>query len=108
MLLGNRAAEGLRVIGMCMVVLALSGFPSGRRSRFSVPMEAMVLLIAFGERGLSAYSPLGPATGALVMIVGGGIAPGDAGATAAPDAGGGAMTPDRLARARAGLAAASG
>lgn len=73
-LLGNRAAEGLRVIGICMVVLALSGFPSGRRPRFNVPMEALVLLLAFGERGLSAYSPLGPATGALAMIVCGGIA----------------------------------
>lgn len=73
-LLGNRAAEGLRVIGICMVVLALSGFPSGRRSRFNIPMEAVVMLIAFGERGLSAYSPLGPSTGALIMIAGGGIA----------------------------------
>lgn len=73
-ILGNRAAEGLRVIGICMLVLAMSGFPTGRRSRFNMPMEAVVLLIAFGERGLSAYSPLGPATGALVMIVGGGVA----------------------------------
>lgn len=73
-LLGNRAAEGLRVIGICLVVLALSGFPSGRRSRFNMPLEALVLLITFGERGLSAYSPLGTTTGALAMIVGGGIA----------------------------------
>lgn len=73
-LLGNRAAEGLRVIGICMVVLALSGFPSGRRARLSMPVEALVLLMAFGERGLSAYSPLGPSTGALGMIVGGSIA----------------------------------
>ena len=73
-LLGNRAAEGLRVVGICMVVLALSGFPSGRRPKFNMPMEALVLLIAFGERGLSAYSPLGPSTGALAMIIAGGIA----------------------------------
>jgi lipopolysaccharide export system permease protein len=66
--LANRAAEGLRVIGICILVLAISGFPSGRRSRFALPMEAVVLLLAFGERGLSAYSPLGTATGALVMI----------------------------------------
>ena len=74
MLLGNRAAEGLRVIGMAMMVLALLGFPSGRRARVPVPMEAGVLLIAFGERGLSAYSPLGTATGALAMIVVAGVA----------------------------------
>lgn len=74
LLLANRAAEGLRVIGMAMIVLAMLGFPSGRRSRFNVPMEAVVLLIAFSERGLSAYSPLGTATGALIMIVGAGVA----------------------------------
>jgi lipopolysaccharide export system permease protein len=73
-ILTNRAAEGLRMIGICMVVLAISGFPSGRRSRFNVPLEAVVLLITFGERGLSAYSPLGPSTGALIMIVAGGLA----------------------------------
>ncbi|MGB3338427.1 MAG: LptF/LptG family permease [Devosia sp.] len=74
MLLANRAAEGLRVIGMAMMVLAVLGFPSGRRANIPVPMEAGVLLIAFGERGLSAYSPLGTATGALAMIVVAGIA----------------------------------
>jgi len=73
-LLANRAAEGLRVIGMAMMMLALMGFPSGRRARIPVPMEAGVLLIAFGERGISAYSPLGTATGALAMIAVAGIA----------------------------------
>lgn len=73
-LLANRASEGLRVVGICMLVLALSGFPSGRRPRFIVPMEAIVMLLAFAERGISAYSPLGPSTGAWLMIVGGGAA----------------------------------
>jgi lipopolysaccharide export system permease protein len=73
-LLGNRAAEGLRVIGMAMMILAIMGFPSGSRARIPVPMEAGVLLIAFGERGISAYSPLGTATGALAMIAIAGIA----------------------------------
>ncbi len=73
-LLSNRMAEGLRVIGIVMVVLAILAFPSGRRSRFTVPMEAGVLLIAFLERGLSAYTPWGAATGAVVMIFGAGIA----------------------------------
>lgn len=68
-LLANRMAEGLRVIGMCMLVLAMMGFPSGSRTRFNIPMEAVVLLLAFGERGFSAYSPLGTATGAIAMIV---------------------------------------
>ena len=72
LLLANRASEGLRVAGMVLVVLAMSAFPSGRRQRIPVPMEALVLLIAFGERGLSAYSPAGTATGALAMLIVGG------------------------------------
>ena len=68
-LLANRMAEGLRVVGMAIMVLAILGFPSGKRTRFNVPMEAVVLLIAFGERGISAYSPLGTATGALLLLV---------------------------------------
>lgn len=74
MLLANRMSEGLRVIGMAIMVLAMLGFPSGRRTRFNVPMEAVVLLIAFGERGISAYSPLGTATGALLLIIVAGVA----------------------------------
>lgn len=69
MLISNRMAEGLRVIGIAMMVLAMLGFPSGRRTRFNVPMEAVVMLIAFGERGISAYSPWGTGTGALLLIV---------------------------------------
>lgn len=72
-LLANRMSEGLRVVGICMLVLAMLGFPSGRRQRLPIPMEAVVLLIAFGERGISAYSPIGTATGALAMIVAGGV-----------------------------------
>lgn len=73
-LLANRASEGLRVIGICLVVLAMLGFPSGRRNRIPIPMEAVVLIVAFIERGISAYSPIGTATGALFMIVAGGVA----------------------------------
>jgi lipopolysaccharide export system permease protein len=70
--LGNRMAEGLRVTGIALIMLGLMAFPSGRRARIPVPMEAGVLLIAFGERGVSAYSAFGTATGALAMIVAGG------------------------------------
>lgn len=74
MTLVNRMAEGLRVIGICIVVLAISAFPSGKRSRWSMPMEATLLLLAFAERGIGAYSPWGASTGALAMIVIGGAA----------------------------------
>lgn len=68
-LLVNRMGEGLRVIGICMMVLAIAGFPSGTRARLPIPMEAVVLLLAFAERGISAYSPAGAATGAILLIV---------------------------------------
>ncbi|MDB5531274.1 MAG: LptF/LptG family permease [Devosia sp.] len=65
----KRLNEALSVIGVCVLVLALSGFPSGRRGgRIALPMEVTVLLLAFAERGISSYSPLGPATGALLMM----------------------------------------
>lgn len=68
-LLFIRMLEGVRVIGICLAVLAIAGFPTGRRSRIAVPLEALVLLLAFVERGVSAYSPLGAYTGALAMII---------------------------------------
>ncbi len=66
----DRSVEALRVIGMCLMVLAMAGFPSGRRARVRLPLEAIVMLVAFGERGISAYSPLGTGTGAFLMIAG--------------------------------------
>jgi len=67
--LNERLAEMLRVIGICLLVLALAGFPSGKRARIALPLEVGVLMLAFVERGIGAYSPLGPATGAVMMIV---------------------------------------
>lgn len=63
-----RMSEGLRVVGICLLVLGISGFPSGRRIGISVPMEAVVLGIGIAERGISSYSPFGPATGSGLMI----------------------------------------
>lgn len=68
-LLFTRMIEGLRVVGVCMMVLAIAGFPGGRRARFAIPLEAVVLLLAFTERGISAYSPFGPSTGAALLIL---------------------------------------
>src|SRR5690606_20898033 len=69
----DRSTEGLRVLGMALLVLAMAGFPSGNRTRTKVPLEAVVMLLAFGERGISAYSPLGTGTGALMLIAIGGV-----------------------------------
>lgn len=65
----DRSAEALRVVGLCLLVLAMAGFPSGRRTRIKLPMEAVVMLLAFGERGISAYSPFGTGTGAILLIL---------------------------------------
>jgi len=64
----NRSAEALRVIGLCLFVLAIAGFPSGRRTRFRLPLEAVVMVVAFIERGIGSYSPLGVGTGAVLLI----------------------------------------
>lgn len=64
----DRSVEGLRVLGVCLMVLAIASFPSGSRGRIRLPLEAIVLLLAFAERGVGAYSPLGTGTGALIII----------------------------------------
>ncbi|MBE7734401.1 LptF/LptG family permease [Devosia faecipullorum] len=64
----DRSAEALRVIGLCLFVLAIAGFPSGRRARVRLPLEAVVMVVAFIERGIGSYSPLGVGTGAVVLI----------------------------------------
>ncbi|SMQ62350.1 lipopolysaccharide export system permease protein [Devosia lucknowensis] len=64
----DRSAEALRVLGLVLLVVSIAGFPSGNRTRIKLPLEAFVMLIAFGERGLSAYSPYGNGTGAVVLI----------------------------------------
>jgi lipopolysaccharide export system permease protein len=72
--LAQRSAEGLRVIGMCLLILAVAGFPSGQRRGSRLPIEFVVLIIAFSDRGFSTYAssflgPMRPAGGALGMIL---------------------------------------
>ncbi|KKB81150.1 hypothetical protein VW35_03075 [Devosia soli] len=64
----NRTAEALRVIGIALFTLAIAGFPSGKRARIPLPLEAIVLLVGFAERGIGTYSPLGPGTGSILLI----------------------------------------
>jgi lipopolysaccharide export system permease protein len=74
-LLAQRNADGLRVIGICLIVAAIAGFPTGKRRRFEAPMELIVLAVAFIERGLSTYAPnlfpLAPAAGSFVLVLAG-------------------------------------
>lgn len=71
-ILVQRLSEGLKVIGMCLVVFGLAGFPTGRRGGFAVPLEVVVLVIAFIELALSSYGLFGwvygAASGSVVMI----------------------------------------
>jgi len=70
-LLTKRAAEGLRIIGMCFFVAGLAGFPSGKRTRRGLPLEVTVLLAAFAERIVTAYTHgvMAPFAGAVLMLV---------------------------------------
>lgn len=65
----DRSAEGLRVIGIGLFTLAIGAFPSGKRARFPMPLEAIVLLVGFAERGVGTYSPLGVGTGSILLIL---------------------------------------
>ncbi|KKB13499.1 hypothetical protein VE25_01885 [Devosia geojensis] len=79
-ILTERMGEGLRVIGICLMVVAISAFPSGRRGGLPVrlPMEVVVLFIAFVDLAVSSYGLLGPqlgaVAGAVLMLVIGAIA----------------------------------
>lgn len=65
----DRSAEALRVIGLCLFVLGIAGFPSGKRTRIKLPLEALVMVVAFVERGIGSYSPLGSGTGSIALIL---------------------------------------
>lgn len=68
-----RANEVLRVIAICLFVVALMGLPHARRGRGGVPIELTVLLAAFLERGITEYARLpslmAPLSGALLLLV---------------------------------------
>ena len=70
--LSNRTIEGLRVIALCLFVAAIAAFPSGRRRDPILPIEIIVLVVAFIERGISTYAPgngvFAPATGSVVLL----------------------------------------
>jgi lipopolysaccharide export system permease protein len=71
-MLVRRSGEALRVAAMCLLVTALAAFPSGSRRHARVPIELVVLGIAFLERGFTAYGPIqgiyGAASGGLFLL----------------------------------------
>jgi lipopolysaccharide export system permease protein len=71
--IGERTADGLRVLGLCLFVAALSAFPSGRRREPLLPVEITVLGVVALERLVSGYLPIDAGmkqvTGVLLLIV---------------------------------------
>jgi lipopolysaccharide export system permease protein len=69
-----RVGEGVRVIALCLLVVALAFFPSGRRGGGQVPLEIVVLGAAFAERALLAnlpkVDPIFASWGSVALIAG--------------------------------------
>lgn len=56
--IGERMGEGIRLLALCLFVAALMVFPHSRRAEYEVPIEIVVLAVAFIERGVSSsYQP---------------------------------------------------
>lgn len=51
----GRLADGLRAIAFCALAVSLMAFPHGRRGGFRLPMELVILVIAFAEQAISAF-----------------------------------------------------
>ncbi|SDG63687.1 LptF/LptG family permease [Pelagibacterium luteolum] len=59
--LHERFADTLRTLAMCALAAAMCAFPDGSRGRRRVPVELVILLVAFGEQAVSAFSGGGAA-----------------------------------------------
>ncbi|MDB5507191.1 MAG: LptF/LptG family permease [Devosia sp.] len=63
----ERLAQGLKVFALCLLVLAVAGFPTGKRSRWRLPLEVGVLLVALVETAAGLLIPLPPFIGPLLF-----------------------------------------
>jgi len=57
--LHGRLADSLRCLAICALVAAFCAFPSGQRRASRIPIELVVLMIAFAEQAVSAFTPGG-------------------------------------------------
>lgn len=72
---GTRLGEGLKTLALCAMVAAFAAFPRGeRRGTRWLPLEIVVIIMAFVERLVSGYAPLAipnlPFTGSVLIIAG--------------------------------------
>lgn len=52
----ERLADTLRALAMCALAASLCAYPDGGRGRRRVPVELVILLVAFTEQAISAFS----------------------------------------------------
>ena len=68
--IAERTADGFRVLGLCLLVCAIAGFPSGRRREPRIPLEIVVLGAVLFERAILTYLPFGGWAQQVVPVVG--------------------------------------
>lgn len=55
-LVHQRMADTLRALAICALAAALCAYPDGGRGRRRIPVELVILLVAFAEQAISAFS----------------------------------------------------
>jgi len=55
-MLNERFADTLRALAICALAAAFCAYPDGGRGRRRMPMELVILLVAFAEQAVSAFS----------------------------------------------------
>mgnify|MGYP003143340349 CR=1 FL=1 len=55
-MLNERFADTLRALAICALAAAFCAYPDGGRGRRRIPMELVILLVAFAEQAVSAFS----------------------------------------------------
>lgn len=65
----ERLADTVRTLALCALAGAMCAFPDGSRGRRRVPIELVLLLIAFGEQAISAFSGGGAAHFAAPSVI---------------------------------------
>ncbi|WP_332719376.1 LptF/LptG family permease [Pelagibacterium mangrovi] len=55
-LVNERLADTLRALAICALAAALCAYPDGGRGRRRIPVELVILLVAFAEQAIGAFS----------------------------------------------------
>ncbi|WP_127145835.1 LptF/LptG family permease [Pelagibacterium montanilacus] len=52
----HRLADSLRTLAICLLAVAMCGFPHGARTGGKFPVELVILVVAFGEQAFATFS----------------------------------------------------